>query len=74
MKNIVITSCSLKTKHRQILNMRRTDQALCNVIKHYVNDLPKDVEVFKVMDNIAVTEKGYYLAFYEDELMLISKN
>lgn len=37
-------------------------------------DLEKDEEIFERLDNILVTEKGYYCAVWEDDLEIVEED
>jgi hypothetical protein len=72
--NIIITHCPLKTNKDEVFLMIKEDESLIYEIKKYSKELLNDnIETFEQRCNIIVTERGYYCAFYENDLKLVDK-
>lgn len=66
---IVICHLPLKVKPEIAFKDSAKDRGLISAIVSYRKQLEKDnIEVFKRVDNVIATEKGYYIAFYEKDL------
>jgi len=79
MRTIVITSCPLSTNKNEVFAMAKNDKQLVDVIGIFGKGIKKseDIETFFQKDNIIVTNKCYFCAFFEDDLELkpsFSKN
>lgn len=63
---IVITSWPLDKGHEESFKISDSDEELCKAIKRYYEQVlePDDIELFLIQDNIIVTEKGFFGAFY----------
>ena len=66
---IVITHCPLQTDVEEIWKMGQEDETLINAIKKQSEQKALEgVETFERRQNIIATEKGYYFAFWENDL------
>lgn len=69
MEEIIITHCPLNSIPEDIFKMAKDDAKLVKAIQEYGDRLKeRDVEIFENRQNIIVTDKGFYLAFYESDL------
>lgn len=66
---IVITTMPLGTPKEEAFDCAVDDRELINAICEYSKELRKgDIEIFERKKNVIATEKGYYIAWYEDDL------
>lgn len=69
MNPIVITSCPLSVKKEEIFKMATPDSLLESAIKAYSKKMTqKGLETFEHYQNVIITEKGYFMAFYQSDL------
>ena len=67
--SIIIISTDLSAKKENVFKAANTDVDLVNAITSYKEELKNNnVEVWEQKDNIIVTEKGYYLAVYPENI------
>lgn len=72
MNRIVITKCPLHTNISEVFSMAKEDEKLINAITEYRDFLHVEgIETFDQKLNIIATEKGYYFAFWEDDLTIV---
>lgn len=70
-KKIVITHCPLNVDKDSINNMVQNNELLTNAIKSVSEKLSDNgIEIFSYLENLIVTENGYYFAFFEKDLTL----
>lgn len=69
--SITIATIPLSVSYKEVVLLSKSDPVLIKAVKKYVCEL-KDVEVFEHFDNIIATNKGYYCAFYSNELQKVS--
>lgn len=70
MNRIIITHCPLVTNKDEVFAMAKNDEELIDAIKkHSKKQSNEGVETFERKENIIVTEKGYYGAFWESDLL-----
>ena len=54
---------NLKIPYEQLLELRIIDETLNLAITEYARELEEDgLEIWKIEDNIAITDGGYYVA------------
>ena len=68
-ESIVICQLPLSVKPEIAFKGTAADSHLVRAIVDYRKDLEKqNIEVFKRVNNVIVTEQGYYIAFYQKDL------
>lgn len=68
--DILIISCPLSIKKEVVYSALKDDELLINeIIKFSDYKANNGVETFKQRLNMIVTEEGYYLAVYEDDVV-----
>jgi predicted Zn-dependent protease with MMP-like domain len=68
--NIIITTLPLSVGVDVAFRNTVHDNTLIGAIVQYRKKLEsEDVEVYKRVNNVIVTEKGYFFAFYESDLI-----
>lgn len=69
MSKIIITTCPINTDKDEVFAMCKNDAKLIDAIKlQSVRLKAEGIETFIQKDNIIATDKGYYCAFYEEDL------
>jgi hypothetical protein len=69
---IAITFCPLSENKDEIFKMSKNDQMLIDAIVQKSIELhQQQIETFERRENIIVTEKGYYMAFFVKDLVKI---
>ena len=70
--NVVVLEFEIKEKKENIFLMRNGDELLKKVINEFERDLliekNNNIDIFCKEDNILVTELGYHVAMFEDEV------
>lgn len=67
---IIISTIPLSVDKSEVLKMASNEESLVQAIKNYAEELQSNkIEIFHSQFNILITEKGYYLAFYEKDLV-----
>jgi hypothetical protein len=68
-KEIVIIGTDLTAKKENVFKALKNDVDLINSINEFAIKLKNDnIEIFEQKDNILITEKGYYLAVYPENI------
>ena len=71
---ILITLASLEEDKDKMFTLIRDDEQLIRAIDVFARDLvTKGVEIFDRQKNVLVTEEGYYMAFYEKDVIYKSE-
>ena len=74
LREILIVSTGLDSKYENVIKSVSDDKYLVQIINDYRKMLEgNDVDIFKQVDNILVTENGYFLAIYKDVIDKIIK-
>jgi hypothetical protein len=72
---VAITNLPLTVAKEEAYKNAVHDRRLIGIMVEYRKTLEgQGIEVFKRKENILVTEKGYYMAFYKDELQEITND
>jgi len=68
--SVIILSADISSKKVDILKSKRDDSVLINGINEYYERVlkPNNIEIFERHDNILITERGYFLAAYAEEI------
>lgn len=70
MSRIAIACCPLTVDRETVFSAAQLDAALAKVIQQYsLNLAHMGIETFDRYENIIITEKGYFLACWEKDLM-----
>lgn len=70
MNQVVITSLPLSVNKNEVFTMAKKDKILSESIISFSKILARDgIETFHRDQNIIVTEKAYYMAFFESDLI-----
>lgn len=73
-KDIVIVSCDLTNSREDVFKAFDDDSILTETILEYVRELKKhNIEIWEHSGNIIITEKGYYLAIFIENIKEIVK-
>lgn len=68
-KDTVIISTDLNAKKENVLKAQKNDADLINAINEFAFELKKNnIEIFEQRDNILITENGYILAVYPEDI------
>jgi len=66
----------LQVKYEALADVLDDNPLIADALSYYLADLPREVEVWKIEKNIAVTELGYFIAMEQtpDVERLIEEN
>ena len=68
-KKTIIISTDLTAKKENVFKALKNDVDLINAINEYAFKLKNNnIEIWEQKDNILVTENGYYLAVYPEDI------
>lgn len=68
-KNVVIAYIDISTPLEKVKEFEKEDNTLIAGVRHHIeNNLDNDVEIFQKINNIAATEKGYFVAAYKSDI------
>jgi hypothetical protein len=66
---IVVTSWPLSVSKEESFKICQKNKILIdNIIKYSKELKEQNIETFDIIDNIIITEKGYFGAFFEEDL------
>lgn len=72
--NIIITKIGLDIPTKDAYLMVKDNHELSKAISEYGKELEgKNIEIFKKEKNMLITEDGYYFAFFQSDVRLVSK-
>lgn len=65
-----ICECGLDEDRDSVFNGKNSNKSLVDYANEYRQKLELDnIEIFEQVDNILITEKGYYVALFSNDLI-----
>ncbi len=73
-KTVIIVGAEISTNKDDVFESLNNNSDLIEGINQFAKDLKKNnIEIFKQQDNILVTEKGYYIAVFPEDIRKVEE-